>query len=163
MSMTMFLHKYTGDNRCLNKWTYADPPATGDSKKSIDVYQLTSILAPQVTLDYDSSVLSSGYNYCYIKEWGRYYYITDISCDSGKKIILTLAVDALNTWRDGIKNSPVTVIRSESVGINYVPDKQLPIDPTRFTLKIPIDAYHIPFPAETNTSKHYAVMINAST
>ena len=158
----MFLHKYTGDNRCLDKWTYADPPATGDSKKSIDVYQLTSILAPQVTLDYDSSVLTAKYNYCYIKEWGRYYYITDMSCDSGKKIILTLSVDVLNTYKAEIKNCPATVIRSESAGINYTPDKQLPIDPTRFVLKVPQDAFHIPFPAESESSKHYAVMINAT-
>lgn len=93
---------------------------------------MTSLLAPQVVLDFDSSVLSSGYNYCYIDTYDRYYYITDMAADSGKKIILTLGVDPLNTFKSQILASPVNVIRSQSTGVTYIKDDSLPIAPDQY-------------------------------
>jgi len=123
--MTIYLHKYEGDNRNIFKWAYNN--TSPNISKSIEVYDLTSVLYPTVVLDYDSSVLTSGFNYCYISAFKRYYYIVDISVDSGKKIILSLAVDALNTYCSDILKCPATVVRSEDARNSQIYDNQYPI------------------------------------
>lgn len=124
MSMKLYLKKYTGDNRNLDKWT-VNP--NSDTYKTVEVYNTTSLLAPQVVLDFDSAILSSGYNYAYIEKYDRYYYITDMAADSGKKIILTLAVDVLNTYKSQILASPVNVVRWEGASRSQIYDSQYPL------------------------------------
>lgn len=124
MSMKLYLHKYTGDNRCINKWTV---DTNSDTYKTVEVYNTTSLLTPQVVLDFDSSILSSGYNYCYINTYGRYYYITDMAADSGRKIIISLAVDVLNTYKSQILASPVNVIRWQGASRSQIYDSQYPL------------------------------------
>lgn len=130
--MTIYFTKYTGDNRNIDKWNYTSAPAT--ARRTVDVYNTTSLLAPQVVLDYDDDIIANNYNYCYINKYNRYYYITDMAADNGKRIILTLAVDVLNTYKAEILNSPVNVIRSQSAGITYCKDDRLPVNPSQFTL-----------------------------
>lgn len=125
MSMKLYLKKYTGDNRNLDKWT-VNP--NSDTYKTVEVYNTTSLLTPQVVLDFDSGVLSSGYNYAYINTYDRYYYITDMAADSGKKIIITLAVDVLNTYKNQIVACPVTVLRQEGAYNSYISDDRFPFD-----------------------------------
>lgn len=125
MSMKLYLKKYTGDNRNLDKWT-VNP--NSDTYKTVEVYNTTSLLAPQVVLDFDPAILSSGYNYAYINTYGRYYYITDMAADSGKRIIITLAVDVLNTYKNQIVACPVTVLRQEGAYNSYIADDRYPLD-----------------------------------
>ena len=47
-------------------------------------------------------------NYCYIKEFNRYYYITDIKLLTGGLYQLHLEVDVLMTYKDVIMNNPIT-------------------------------------------------------
>lgn len=124
MSMKLYLKKYTGDNRNLDKWTVN---TLSDTYKTVEVYNTTSLLAPQVVLDFDSAILSSGYNYAYIDKYDRYYYITDMAADSGKKIIITLAVDVLNTYKSQILASPVNVIRWQGASRSQIYDSQYPL------------------------------------
>lgn len=124
MSQKIYFHKYSGDNRVLDKWTYT----VSSPNKTFDIYDLTSMLAPQIVIDYDTNVF--GYNYCYVDLFERYFYITDIAVEAGRRMILTLNVDVLNTYKNAIKGADVTVIRSESIGHpTYVPDDQFPVYP----------------------------------
>lgn len=149
MSMTIYLHKYTGDSRNLSKWTYS--ATSPDTSKSIDIYNMTSVLTPQAVLDYDINVITNGYNYAYISAFNRYYYITDIKVDSGKRIILTLAVDVLNTYREQILSSPANVIRWEGARNSQIYDSQYPLSTSAKwyvqmdgddVLASPVDGYH---------------------
>ena len=47
-------------------------------------------------------------NYCYINEFNRYYYITDIKLLTGGLYQLHLEVDVLMTYKDVIMNNPIT-------------------------------------------------------
>ena len=47
-------------------------------------------------------------NYCFIKEFNRYYYITDIRVLTGGLYQLQLDVDVLMTYKDVIINNPIT-------------------------------------------------------
>ena len=62
-----------------------------------------SILQPVLIL----KNYSSG-NYCYIKKFNRYYYITDIRVLNGGLYQLHLDVDVLMTYKDVIKTNPIT-------------------------------------------------------
>ena len=84
----------------------------------------TNVLTKKITLintlefifKVDNSILqpililknySSG-NYCYIKEFKRYYYITDIRVLTGGLYQLQLEVDVLMTYKDKIITNPIT-------------------------------------------------------
>ena len=47
-------------------------------------------------------------NYCFIKEFNRYYYITDIRVLNGGLYQLQLEVDVLMTYKDEIMTKPIT-------------------------------------------------------
>lgn len=47
-------------------------------------------------------------NYCYIKEFKRYYYITDIKLLIGGLYQLKLDIDVLMTYKDAIMTNPIS-------------------------------------------------------
>ena len=63
----------------------------------------TSILQPILIL----KNYSVG-NYCFIKEFNRYYYITDIRVLNGGLYQLQLDVDVLMTYKDKLLTKPIT-------------------------------------------------------
>ena len=78
--------------------------------------KITLIDTLEFNLKADNSILqpililknySSG-NYCYIKEFKRYYYITDIRVLTGGLYQLQLEVDVLMTYKDKIMTNPIT-------------------------------------------------------
>lgn len=114
-----------------------------------------SILNPTLIMSYDSNYI--GANYVYISEFGRYYFCS-VSVAPGQRCIVKCTVDPLYSFKTGLLKIPVTVIRSESAGINYVPDKQLPIDPKRFY----VHGASLYNPFRHSTGYNYAVLINST-
>lgn len=100
----------------------------GDAKVITPTAQI-STLSPVLVLTYNAALLPC--NYIYIPKFGRYYFAT-VSTDIAGRIILTCKVDYLMSWADYIKRCPANIVRAEQAGINYVVDKQLPIDTNRF-------------------------------
>ena len=74
------------------------------------------VLNPTIELEYDASLLT--YNFAYIADFGRYYYINDSMID-GKKLVLKMHVDVLYTYRNIIQASQCVAKRSSS---HYNPD-----------------------------------------
>jgi hypothetical protein len=67
------------------------------------------------------------YNYCYIEDLKRYYYIDDISAENGIAII-KCRVDVLNSFKEDILNSIQYVLRQENINASpYLQDNLLPI------------------------------------
>lgn len=76
----------------------------------------TSVLAPQVVLifpDPQHNLPPSTYNYAYIPDFNRYYFVTDISFDRNR-VIYTLSCDVLATYWETLKESTQYVLRSAS-------------------------------------------------
>lgn len=92
-------------------------PGTSDdfTRYRCNVKTASSIINPVIELQKDSVPV---YNYCFIEEFKRYYFITDITFSMGMWIIST-ACDTLASFREDIMNSRQYVMRSAS---SYNPD-----------------------------------------
>ena len=78
--------------------------------------KITLFVTLEFNLKADNSILQpililknySEGNYCYIKEFKRYYYITDIRVLTGGLYQLQLEIDVLMTYKDKIMTNPIT-------------------------------------------------------
>lgn len=57
---------------------------------------------------------ANGYNYCYVEEFGRYYFITDIVSVNYSLWEIHCHVDVLMSYKDQIKEQMAIVARQES-------------------------------------------------
>lgn len=137
MALTVTFYTSSANPKKLDK--SSDLSAIGTSK-TLHVKHKIDLLNPVFEVDYNAAFLAA--NYIYIAEFGRYYFCT-IATDTAQRITVSAAVDVLYSHASQIKGAAVTIIRSEAAGINYVVDKQLPIDASRF------DTQGIPFTVET--------------
>lgn len=117
------------------------------------------LCTPLVVLAYNTAYL--GANYAYIPELARYYYINDMVLSPGSQIVLQLAVDVLKTWDAQIRACEGVVVRSESIGSNYLPDDKYPIDPREIWLQsIPLSGHNFTAPADGD--RRYLIAVNAT-
>lgn len=77
---------------------------------SCSIKEPCDILNPVLMLKRNSSNLQ--YNYFYIPDFGRYYYVTSPIERDGPVDYLTLHCDVLKTWKSDILSSNGTVTRS---------------------------------------------------
>lgn len=82
----------------------------------------SSIINPVLTLK-ESPV---GYNYCYIVDFERYYFINDITYTLGEWE-LSLTADSLASFKSDLGNSTALVLRSASNKNGYVRDNMYPL------------------------------------
>ena len=94
-------------------------PSSGATTYSCNLKDPTSIINPVFTLDANSMV---GFNYCYIADFDRYYYITDIISIRNLMWEVHCKVDALASWKDTINSSSQYVLRSASSKNSYIKD-----------------------------------------
>lgn len=69
-----------------------------------------SILSPKFVISGDVT----GYNYAYIPDFNRFYYITDIVLNQNTVQTVSFKVDALESWKSGILNCNAILERQES-------------------------------------------------
>ena len=70
-----------------------------------------SLIAPQINLNLGTLTNPCSYNYCFIPEFNRYYFVRDWSFDRGLWTAF-LAVDVLATWKNDIGAAQEYVARS---------------------------------------------------
>lgn len=92
----------------------------------------SSIIDPVVTVNASSI---SG-NYAYIPQFGRYYFIKNITSVRNGLWKISMHVDVLMTYSGHIKNNTGIVARQANAYNDYLPDDKLPIinDDTTQTL-----------------------------
>lgn len=106
---------------------------TSSPRKKL-VKELTDEITLTGTLRAQSSVMSPslqiqdipviGYNYCYIPDFGRYYYINDINALRANLFELSLGIDVLMTYASEIRGNYAIVDKVENFGVafNYIND-----------------------------------------
>lgn len=84
----------------------------------------SSVIAPQIRLSLGGGNPSS-YNFAYIADFNRYYWVTDWTYDKGLWTA-SLSVDVLATYRDEIGSSSQYILRAASERNGYVIDSFYP-------------------------------------
>lgn len=114
MAINVQFGSCTDDKRKINK-TFSSSITLQAS-----VYGEISILSPRLLVEYNSSIFSC--NYCYIAEYNRYYYITNVSLSSGDRMVISCSVDPLMSFSSEIMTLNVTITRQEYADDNFLPD-----------------------------------------
>ena len=79
----------------------------------------TSIINPVINLEYANP---SSFNYMYIQEFGRYYFVNGVSVESDKLIAVSAHVDVLMSYATAILNFDAVVKRNENKFNLYLDD-----------------------------------------
>lgn len=80
----------------------------------------TDFITPVIRLS--PSYISTAFNYAYIPDFNRYYYLNGKGVLIGKLVEYTLRVDVLMSWKAAIKDSTVIASRSTNNGNKLLPD-----------------------------------------
>lgn len=97
-------------------------PSIVGSRYNCSMKTVSSLLAPVIDIaDTKGTGEIPLFNYAYIKDFDRYYFIDDVSWSQGIWSI-SMHVDVLASFRDDIMNSRQYVLRSASNANLYLPD-----------------------------------------
>lgn len=86
----------------------------------------TSIIRPVFKIRWDNPSVLFGYNYCYVPEFKRYYFITDIVSENSVVFLIQCECDVLATFRDGILKTEAFVQYSASNRNASIIDNRIP-------------------------------------
>ena len=123
--MNITLYKTKSANNVINKKLVSEK----NLGNSCVLGDNTSVTSPTVIIGGISSLDTiSDYNYAYIAQCHRYYYINDIIALSGGRVKLILSVDVLMTYKTDILNSTQLVTRQKNKGKMYLADADWTVD-----------------------------------
>ena len=127
--MTLELMNTSADKRYLSKSTSLIKKVTCKIKEG------TSIINPTVII----KKLSDGHirkcNYAHISEFGRYYFINDITEAPANQLEISMHVDVLKTYSSQIRGISTLILRQENIYSPYYEDKEALVRVNRFREK----------------------------
>lgn len=113
MAFTISLFKTASENNRVVK------VLTDEKQLSGELRNQTSVFNPTIRIESADNI--SGYNYCYISEFGRYYYITDIVSVRTNCWVVSLRCDVLMSYKNEIKSMNVILNNTQETGLsNYL-------------------------------------------
>ena len=127
--MTLELMNTSADKRYLSKSTSVVKKVTCKLKEG------TSIIKPTVIIGKMSASNIRKCNYAYISEFGRYYFINDITEMTASQLAISMHVDVLNTYKSQIRSISTLILRQENVYSPYYKDKEALVRVNRFREK----------------------------
>lgn len=136
MATNVTLYQFSGDERVLDKSGLLTQLVTGVVLKPGSKFDL---LNPTFTLKFTGNDATQNWrasaNYLYISEWDRYYFIDNIAAAPGNNIfVVSCREDVLHSFKHQIVNFEGFAVRSQSVGMNYITDNKIPVDPNRVSV-----------------------------
>lgn len=133
--MTIILYKTYSEPHRVTK-TLSNPlEYTGTLKDS------SSILNPVFVIENAANL--ADYNYCYIEEFKRYYFITGIDVLSYSLWAFSCHVDVLMTYASNIRSLSAVIARQENDYNLYLPDNKLLVESGKELNTIPFP-YRVP-------------------
>lgn len=110
--MIMKMYNTTDSNNTMGK------TLTNETSFNIKLKGETSITQPVVILHSDNVIL---FNYAYIPEFNRYYFVDKIELFPNKIYNISLKVDVLESFKNDIKNSSGLISKQTNIN-NYYND-----------------------------------------
>lgn len=117
--MTITLYKNESEKNKINKILTTVVTLTGTLRDS------SSIINPEIVIEYDNP---TGFNYCYIDAFNRYYFVTNITVINNKLLKLSLKVDVLESFKTSILAQNIIIDKSTSNVDEYLPDDNLVVN-----------------------------------
>ena len=150
--MTVTFYKTNDDPRKLNK------TLTSISTYKISLKDENNILNP--TLLFATLSIPAGTNYLYIKEFNRYYFITNTKIISNTLSEISCKVDVLYTYRDTINASTVVAERTSNKYNRYIPDTIPTLAKYRNIYKLfTLPALGLPFDSAAQSTETNSVLL----
>lgn len=94
---------------------------------SVTLKEGTSILRPVLYLSSTSQAPLTGYNYMYIADFGRYYFIDDVKSVRNDRWEVSAHVDVLETYKNAIKNNTAVIRRQQNIYNLYLDDPEFQV------------------------------------
>ena len=147
--MTVTLYKNTSDKRNLNKVISEIKSVSATAKGDIN------IISPTLIIQY----FNTDFNYCYISELNRFYYVNSLTLLTGQRMQINLSVDVLMTYKEEIKNLTVNVLRYENIEPTFLSDSRIPLfsDTVQKVIEFPENIFNIESPSEN--SKNFLLTV----
>lgn len=99
-----------------------DKSLSGELKFNGKLREESSVVNPSIMI---LATNPSSYNYAYIPEFNRYYFITDMVSVRTGLWEISMHVDVLMSFKDGIKNTSIILSDTETTGqTNYMSGEQ---------------------------------------
>jgi hypothetical protein len=114
--MTITLYKNESEKNKINKILTSVASVTGVLRDG------SSIISPEIVIEYNDP---TGFNYCHIDSFNRYYFVNNIVVLSNKLIKLSLKVDVLESFKTSILSQNIIVDKSTNKVNNYLHDENL--------------------------------------
>lgn len=109
--MLITLYKTSDSNNTINK-TLIEPV-----EYNIVFKEVANITNPTIKLKADVEII--GFNYCYIHDFKRYYFISDITIAQNNIYVLSLRCDVLESFKDEILSCQGVIVKS-TTGNQYL-------------------------------------------
>ena len=127
--MTLELMNTSADKRYLSKSTSLIKKVTCKIKEG------TSIINPTVIIKKLSDNHIRKCNYARISEFGRCYFINDITEAPANQLEISMHVDVLKTYASQIRGISTLILRQENIFSPYYEDKEALVRVNRFREK----------------------------
>ena len=131
--MQIKLYKNLSEVNTIGKTLTEESVRTGTLKDGC------SVLSPSVVLTGENL---SGYNYAYIPQFSRYYFIKEITSVKSGLWEISMRVDVLETYKDSIKANTAILKRQEKIWDMYINDEKFKAESTNKTATIMFPQNH---------------------
>ena len=158
MAITVTFYNCADDYRVVDKTL-----GTAIATASAELYDETSVRNPSLKLAWNSSVVNA--NYMYISEWGRYYFIKDITAVTGGAMRIDAHVDVRKTYGAQFKLLPGVCVRqsrtnqSGSYRATWIPDPKLPLTTGRSVRAVEFQGTALNIDTATSTSVNFILNV----
>ena len=131
--MQIKLYKNLSEVNTIGKTLTEESMRTGTLKDGC------SVLSPSVVLTGENL---SGFNYAYIPQFSRYYFIKEITSVKSGLWEISMRVDVLETYKDSIKANTAILKRQEKIWDMYINDEKFKAESTNKTATIMFPQNH---------------------
>lgn len=135
--MTIQLGNYNDEKNRINKNVSFSALFEGTLREASDVVN------PSIMIEASVDAVC-GFNYAYIPEFQRYYFIQNCTAFRNSLTVINLTVDVLYTYKEAIMNSPAVIVRTSKVSGDKpaLPDERYPILQSETTHVITFDSLY---------------------
>lgn len=87
----------------------------------------TSFMDLEIAIETEDQAALSKFNYCYIEDLGRFYFIKDFKTLNNKLLEISLKIDVLSTYWEQIQGNNALIEKNELQYNLYIKDPEIPL------------------------------------